>query len=139
MLLKFLFMLAVLILKIKYLNKKDENNEYKPTEVAKRYKQHRKTIYRWIEKYDGTLESLKNKSIRQHHNVEKGLYYYIYAIGDKFNMPNLERMSAFNANLGNKIDGEIDLPETCCIIGNYAFYNAKPTGSSTLNLPKNIN
>ena len=80
-----------------------------------------------------------NTSIRQHHNVEKGLYYYIYAIGDKFNMPNLERMSAFNANLGNKIDGEISLPETCCIIGNYAFYNAKPTGSSTLNLPKNIN
>jgi transposase len=36
------------------------------TEAAKRYKQHRKTIYRWIEKYDGTLQSLANKSRRPH-------------------------------------------------------------------------
>ena len=31
------------------------------TEAAKRYKQHRKTIYRWIKKYDGTRKSLVNK------------------------------------------------------------------------------
>ena len=36
------------------------------TEAAKRYKQHRKTIYRWIEKYDGTRKSLANKSRRPH-------------------------------------------------------------------------
>ena len=36
------------------------------TEAAKRYKQHRKTIYRWIEKYDGTRKSLVNKSRRPH-------------------------------------------------------------------------
>ena len=36
------------------------------TEAAKRYKQHRKTIYRWREKYDGTAKSLKNKSRRPH-------------------------------------------------------------------------
>ena len=34
------------------------------TEAAKRYKQHRKTIYRWREKYDGTRKSLVNKSRR---------------------------------------------------------------------------
>ena len=36
------------------------------TEAAKRYKQHRKTIYRWREKYDGTRKSLVNKSRRPH-------------------------------------------------------------------------
>lgn len=36
------------------------------TEAAKRYKQHRKTIYRWREKYDGTKKSLVNKSRRPH-------------------------------------------------------------------------
>jgi len=36
------------------------------TEAAKRYKQHRKTIYRWREKYDGTRKSLINKSRRPH-------------------------------------------------------------------------
>ncbi len=30
------------------------------------YKLHRKTIYRWREKYDGTLKSLANKSRRPH-------------------------------------------------------------------------
>ena len=34
------------------------------TEAAKRYKQHRKTIYRWREKYDGSINSLRNKSRR---------------------------------------------------------------------------
>lgn len=38
------------------------------TEAAKRYKQHRKTIYRWIEKYDGTRKSLVNKSRRPHYH-----------------------------------------------------------------------
>ena len=38
--------------------------KYGVTEAAKRYKQHRKTIYRWREKYDGTRQSLKNKSRR---------------------------------------------------------------------------
>ena len=36
------------------------------TEAAKRYKQHRKTIYRWIKKYDGTRKSLISKSRRPH-------------------------------------------------------------------------
>ena len=36
------------------------------TEAARRYKQHRKTIYRWIEKYDGTRKSLVNKSRKPH-------------------------------------------------------------------------
>lgn len=38
------------------------------TEAAKRYKQHRKTIYRWREKYDGTRKSLANKSTKPNHH-----------------------------------------------------------------------
>ena len=38
------------------------------TEAAKRYKQHRKTIYRWREKYDGTRKSLANKSTKPYHH-----------------------------------------------------------------------
>lgn len=36
------------------------------TKGAIKFKMHRKTIYRWIAKYDGTLESLKDKSRRPH-------------------------------------------------------------------------
>ena len=36
------------------------------TKTAIKFKMHRKTIYRWREKYDGTPQSLKNKSRRPH-------------------------------------------------------------------------
>ena len=36
------------------------------TKAAIKFKMHRKTIYRWREKYDGTPQSLKNKSRRPH-------------------------------------------------------------------------
>ena len=38
------------------------------TKAAIKFKMHRKTIYRWREKYDGTAKSLKNKS-RSHPNA----------------------------------------------------------------------
>ena len=36
------------------------------TKAAVKFKMHRKTIYRWREKYDGTPQSLKNKSRKPH-------------------------------------------------------------------------
>lgn len=36
------------------------------TKAAIKFKMHRRTIYRWREKYDGTAQSLKNKSRRPH-------------------------------------------------------------------------
>ena len=36
------------------------------TKAAIKFKMHRKTIYRWREKYDGAVQSLKNKSRRPH-------------------------------------------------------------------------
>ena len=38
------------------------------TAAAIRYKQHRKTIYRWREKYNRTTKSLANKSRKTHHH-----------------------------------------------------------------------
>ena len=38
------------------------------TEAAKRYKKTRQWIYYWLRRYDGTLESLKEKSRRPHHH-----------------------------------------------------------------------
>ena len=40
--------------------------KYGVTKAAIKFKKHRKTIYRWREKYDGTPASLKNKSRRPH-------------------------------------------------------------------------
>lgn len=40
--------------------------KYGVTKAAIKFKMHRKTIYRWREKYDGTPESLKNKSRKPH-------------------------------------------------------------------------
>lgn len=40
--------------------------KYGVTKAAIKFKMHRKTIYRWIEKYDGTPASLRNKSRRPH-------------------------------------------------------------------------
>ena len=40
--------------------------KYGVTKAAIKFKMHRKTIYRWREKYDGTAKSLKNKSRRPH-------------------------------------------------------------------------
>ena len=42
--------------------------KYGVTRASRQYKVPRKTIYRWREKYDGTLDSLRNKSRRPHSN-----------------------------------------------------------------------
>ncbi len=40
--------------------------KYGVTKAAIKFKENRRTIYRWIERYDGTLESLKDKSRKTH-------------------------------------------------------------------------
>ena len=40
--------------------------KYGVTRASRQYKVPRKTIYRWREKYDGTIDSLRNKSRRPH-------------------------------------------------------------------------
>lgn len=47
---------------IKYSKKKDV------TAAARRYNVGRASIYRWMKRYDGTLESLKDRSHRPHNH-----------------------------------------------------------------------
>ena len=42
--------------------------KYGVKEASKRYKENRRTIYRWRKRYDGTLESLKDHSRKPHHH-----------------------------------------------------------------------
>ena len=50
------------------------------TKAAIKFKMHRKTIYRWREKYDGTVQSLKNKSRRPHSHPSQHTEYEIKLI-----------------------------------------------------------
>ena len=43
-------------------------NKYGVTKAAIRYKTNRQYIYRWLKRYDGTLQSLADKSHRPHHH-----------------------------------------------------------------------
>ena len=43
-------------------------NKYGVTKAAIRYKTNRQYIYRWKKRYDGTLQSLADKSHRPHHH-----------------------------------------------------------------------
>lgn len=42
--------------------------KYGVSKASEEFGEHRKTIYRWIERYDGSLESLKDKSRKPHHH-----------------------------------------------------------------------
>ncbi len=56
--------------------------KYGVTKAAIKFKMHRKTIYRWREKYDGTAESLKNKSRRPHRHPNQHTQEEIKLIKD---------------------------------------------------------
>ena len=44
------------------------SEKYGVTKAAIKYKTNRQYIYRWRRRYDGTLESLRDKSRRPHHH-----------------------------------------------------------------------
>lgn len=44
------------------------SQKYGVTKVAIKYKTNRQYIYRWLRRYDGTLESLRDRSRRPHHH-----------------------------------------------------------------------
>ena len=52
-----------IIKEVFHINSITQELKYKQSIV---YKKHKKTIYRWIDKYDGTIASLTNKSRRPH-------------------------------------------------------------------------
>ena len=44
------------------------SQKYGVTKAAIRYKANRQYIYRWLKRYDGTVQSLADKSHRPHHH-----------------------------------------------------------------------
>ena len=44
------------------------SQKYSITKVAIRYKTNRQYIYRWLKRYDGTIQSLADKSHRPHYH-----------------------------------------------------------------------
>ena len=44
------------------------SKKYGVTKASIRYKTNRQYIYRWLKRYDGTVESLKDRSHRPHHH-----------------------------------------------------------------------
>ena len=54
--------------------------KYGVTKAAIKFKENRRTIYRWRERYDGTLESLKDKSRKPSYTSKR-----TYKRRDKFN------------------------------------------------------
>jgi transposase-like protein len=45
--------------------------KYGGTKTAIRYKTSRKTVYKWVNRYDGTLESLKDRSRKPHNSPKR--------------------------------------------------------------------
>ena len=47
------------------------SEKYGVTKAAIRYKTNRQYIYRWLKRYDGTVEYLKDRSHRPHHHLNQ--------------------------------------------------------------------
>ena len=56
--------------------------KYGVTKTAIRYKTNRQYIYRWRNRYDGTLQSLADKSHRPHHHPNEHTPYELKLISD---------------------------------------------------------
>lgn len=66
-------------------------NKYGVTKAAIRYKTNRQYIYRWLKRYDGTPQSLADKSRRPHHHPNEHTQEELKLIAD---------MRKKNANAG---------------------------------------
>ena len=56
------------------------------TKAAIRYKTNRQYIYRWLKKYDGTLQSLADKSHRPQHRPNEHTAEELKLIAEKFSI-----------------------------------------------------
>ena len=60
------------------------SQKYEVTKAAIKYKTNRQYIYRWLRlrRYDGTIESLREKSRRPHHHPKQRTEQELKLIGD---------------------------------------------------------
>ena len=58
------------------------SQKYGVTKAAVKYKTNRQYIYRWLQRYDGTIESLRDKSRKPHHHPNQHTEQELKLIGD---------------------------------------------------------
>ena len=58
------------------------SQKYGVTKAAIKYKTNRQYIYRWLRRYDGTIDSLREKSRRPHHHPKQRTEQELKLIGD---------------------------------------------------------
>ena len=58
------------------------SQKYGVTKAAIKYKTNRQYIYRWLRRYDGTIDSLREKSRRPHHHPNQRTEQELKLIGD---------------------------------------------------------
>ena len=58
------------------------SQKYGVTKAAIKYKTNRQYIYRWLRRYDGTIEALREKSRRPHHHPNQHAEQELKLIGD---------------------------------------------------------
>ena len=58
------------------------SQKYGVTKAAIKYKTNRQYIYRWLRRYDGTIDSLRAKSHRPHHHPKQRTEQELKLIGD---------------------------------------------------------
>ena len=58
------------------------SQKYGVTKAAIKYKTNRQYIYRWLRRYDGTIDSLREKSRRPHHHPNQHAEQELKRIGD---------------------------------------------------------
>ena len=58
------------------------SQKYGAAKAAIKYKTNRQYIYRWLRRYDGTIEALREKSRRPHHHPNQHTEQELKRIGD---------------------------------------------------------
>ncbi len=80
------------------------SQKYGVTKAAIKYKASRQYIYRWMRRYDGTLESLREKSRRPHHHPNQHTEQELKLIRDMHRRNRCTELVAFWVKLRQRGD-----------------------------------
>ena len=85
--------------------------KYGVSKAAIKYKTNRQYIYRWKRRYDGTIESLRDRSRRPHHHPNQHTPEEIKLIQD------MRRRNPHSGLVGSNLcSGVINVPSQDCIV-----------------------
>ena len=87
--------------------------KYGVSKAAIKYKTNRQYIYRWKRRYDGTIESLRDRSRRPHHHPNQHTPEEIKLIQDMRRRNPHSGLVVFRSNLCSAV---INVPSQDCIV-----------------------